>query len=785
VKPGGGANGLGGVLRRGLGRALRLLPGRAERHRAERSEQRLALALEAAGMAIWELDADSGAVWWSGQAAALFGGDWPHDPKVRLSHVLQLVHPEDRAAVEAAVERALAGPGASQSVQARVALAEGSLRWLEIRGQAFVDADGRLTGLRGTLLDVSELKRVEQGLRRTVAELRVVAAIADAVAAAADGEELLARSTSLLRDAFFPDHCGFLTVDPEGGSPRRAASFHSRLGADVLAGVRSVPLRAGERVLGALEVGSALPEALGADDERLLQVVASHVASALERLRAVGIARQGEELYRAYFTASPIALFVADGQGRYLEVNGAACALTGLGRDELVGRSIADILAPDAAHQGERLLGLLALGGGPSEIRIRRADGSTRHCLVHATTIGAERLLGLLLDITDRREADEKLRDSEERFRSLSEASLEAMFVHDGGKIVDVNQALCELSGYSWHELVGRDGFELIAPEYREQVYRNLLVEHDRSYEIEAVRRDGSRIPIEVQARSFPFRDRIQRVVSVRDLSARKLAAAAREALIRELEAKNGELERFGHTLTHDLKAPLVTISGFAEHLERDLGEGRGERVREDARRIGEAAARLSRMVEELLLLSRAGQPVGPPVAVAAEDLVRDALRLVGGRLQASRATVEVRAPLPVVYGDRARLVQVFQHVIDNAATFAAAAATPRVTVEARAGADGRATLVVRDNGIGIEPRHRERVFDPFQKLDERSEGDGVGLAVVRRVVESHGGRTWLEAGPGGEGTALCLTLPVPPRAERGELAGKAPATPGGARPWG
>ena len=141
--------------------------------------------------------------------------------------------------------------------------------------------------------------------------------------------------------------------------------------------------------------------------------------------------------------------------------------------------SIADVLAGDDAPQlAERLVGLLALGAGRNEIRIRRKDGSVRHCLVHASTIGADRLLGLLLDITDRKEAEEKLRESEERFRSLSEAAFEAILVHDGGRIVDVNHALCELGGYSWHELVGRDGFELIAPEYRELVYRNLLAEY-------------------------------------------------------------------------------------------------------------------------------------------------------------------------------------------------------------------------------------------------------------------------------------------------------------------
>jgi len=661
---------------------------------------------------------------------------------------------------------------------------------------------------------VTELTRVEEGLRRALDEQRVLTAVAEAAAGAVDEEGLLARTTAFLREAFFPEHCGFFLVDAERGLLWPARSFHSRrapeelipvaLGSGVTGTVAAtgvtrriedaaaqpdtldpdlrsqlcVPLKAGSSVLGVFDAGSARPSAFGEADERLLTVLCSHVAGAVARLRAAEALRQSSELYRAYFTASPIALFVSDTRGQYLEVNGAACALTGYGHEELVGRSIADVLAGEGAAAGEvgdRLMGQLALGSGRHEIRIRRKDGSTRHCLVHASTVGADRLLGLLLDITDRKEAEERLRDSEDRFRGLSEAAFEAILVHDGGRVVDVNQALCELGGYSWHELVGRDAFELIAPEYRELVYRNLLAEYGRPYEIECTRRDGRRLPVEVQARSFPYRGQVQRVVALRDVSERRKAEAVRDSLIRELEAKNAELERFGYTVTHDLKAPLVTIRGFADYLERDVREGRSDRLAADARRITEAVSKLQRLLDELFELSRAGHPVGPPAAVPASDLVQDALRLVRGRLSAGQ--LRMADSLPVVFGDRARLVQVFERLLDNAIKFAGAAAEPVVTVEARPPVDGMAVLVVRDNGIGIDPRHRERVFGLFEKLDPRAEGSGVGLAMVKRIVESCGGRVWLESEGIGAGTSACVSLPLAgptgQRAEPREAAGR------------
>lgn len=499
----------------------------------------------------------------------------------------------------------------------------------------------------------------------------------------------------------------------------------------------------------------------------VLRAARRALAGVLHRLRRAAAPRESAELQRACFTSAPVALFVCRSDGRFEEANGALCALTGRVREELLGSSIADILEPaEALRVAERLLGLLSLGGGPSEVRIQGRDGRARHCLVYASPLGRHRLLGLLLDVTDRREAEERLRESEERFRCLSEASLEAIFIHDEGRIVDVNQALCDLGGYSWHELVGREGLEIVAPEYRPRVSWSLLTGHKGAYEVEVLTRDGRRKPVELQGRSFSIRGRVLRVVAVRDLTPRYQAAAARDALVRELEAKNSELERFGYAITHDLKAPLVTVKGFADHLERDLREGRSDRLEPDARRIREAVDRLQGLVDDLLAFSRAGRPLGPPVAAAVEDLVRDALRLVGGRFAASRVRLELAACLPVVYGDRARLVQVFASLLDHACRFAAAA-DPLVRVEARPSRNGQATLVVRDNGSGFAAWPRGHVLDPFEKLRSEQGAPGVGLAAVKRVVESHGGRVWLEAAGTGGGSLVCLALPLPPEGER------------------
>ena len=791
-----------GRVRRLLARAFEKLPGRAAEARARTSEERLALALEASGTAIWELDPETGAMWWSAGAARLIGA-WDETEQPTLREALRAVHPDDRPALDASIADVLARPGELRTVQVRIRRPDGQGRWIEVRGRASVEGAGRRL-VRGGLVDLTELKRVEEGLRRNLEEMRLLAAVADAVASGPDEETLLGRVTALLRGSFFPHNCGFLLHVPAEGVLRHARSFHAARGRDALAPIEAgagivgavfatgalrrvddasrepaylpldegmgseicVPLEVGGRVIGVFDAESPGAGAFSSEDERLLTVVASQVAGAIERLRAARAQREGEELYRACFSASPVALFVSDPRGRHLEVNAAACELTGRSRDEIAALSVADLVVTDeaGARRGAAPASVLSLAAG-GEVRIRRKDGSVRHCIVHATAIDADRLLGTLLDITERREAEQRLRESEERFRSLSEASLEAIFVHDGGRVVDVNQALCDMTGYAWHELIGRDGFEVIAPECRELVYRNLLAENDDPYEIECVRRDGSRVPVEVQARSFAYRGRILRVVAARDITARREAAAVRDSLVRALEQKNAELERFSHTVTHELKAPLVTVRGFAAQVQRDLDAGRTDRLGADVGRIAEAAGRVYRMLDELLAVTQAGRPLGPPTAVAVEELVREARQLVPTRYGPGGPTLEIAPSLPVVYGDRPRLVHAFQHLLDNAAKFRSPSDGGRVSVEGAPPENGRIVLAVRDDGIGIDPRHHERVFDVFEKLDPRSQGRGIGLAVVRRIVESHGGRVWVESTGSGAGTAVFLTLPVPPAA--------------------
>jgi light-regulated signal transduction histidine kinase (bacteriophytochrome) len=245
------------------------------------------------------------------------------------------------------------------------------------------------------------------------------------------------------------------------------------------------------------------------------------------------------------------------------------------------------------------------------------------------------------------------------------------------------------------------------------------------------------------------------------DITPRKKIEAERESLIQELEKKNTELERFTYTVSHDLKAPLVTINGFLGFLEKDAAAGNMERLKKDNLRIQEAVDKMQQLLTGLLELSRIGRLVNPPQQVAFADLVREALAIVQGRLDASRARVTVQPDLPLVYGDRQRLVEVLQNLIDNAAKFMGDQPEPVIEIGYRE-QEGKPVFFVRDNGIGIDPKFHEQVFGLFNKLDPHLEGTGVGLALVKRIIEVHDGKIRVESELG-KGATFLFTLATAP----------------------
>jgi PAS domain S-box-containing protein len=242
----------------------------------------------------------------------------------------------------------------------------------------------------------------------------------------------------------------------------------------------------------------------------------------------------------------------------------------------------------------------------------------------------------------------------------------------------------------------------------------------------------------------------------------RRRVQAEREQLIADLEAKNAELEQFTYTISHDLKSPLITIRGFLGFIEQDANSGNTGRLHTDIQRVSEATDKMQVLLYDLLELSRIGRLMNEPETIPFADLVRDAMDNVHGQLEARGITVTLQPNLPAVYGDHQRLVEVLQNLLDNAAKFMGNQTNPRIEIGQR-GEDaerGEPVFFIKDNGIGIAPEHHERIFGLFNQLDPKMEGTGVGLALVKRIVEFHEGRIWVESEGPDRGSTFLFTLP-------------------------
>jgi len=250
-----------------------------------------------------------------------------------------------------------------------------------------------------------------------------------------------------------------------------------------------------------------------------------------------------------------------------------------------------------------------------------------------------------------------------------------------------------------------------------------------------------------------------------------------RARLITELENKNAELQRFNYTLSHDLRTPLVTIKGFLGLLERDVASGRTDRVAGDIERISTAADRMTNLLNELLEYARVSYVVKQPEKVPLGELVEEAIELLELPLAERGVELEIAPHLPTVSGDRLRLRQLFQNLIENAVKYMGDQSRPRIEVGVRH--DGPEQVVyVRDNGIGIDPKYHRKVFGLFERLDATDRGTGIGLALVQRIIELHGGKVWVESEGLGTGSTFCLRLDHLQAAEVGEARWSGAAAP-------
>ena len=352
------------------------------------------------------------------------------------------------------------------------------------------------------------------------------------------------------------------------------------------------------------------------------------------------------------------------------------------------------------------------------------------------------------------------LEASDLRQAAVIGASLDAIIVMDeAGRITDFNPAAERIFDQRAAEVFGQEAIDTIIPAPAREGYRRGLARFRESgdarhlggrVETAGLRADGSEFPVELTVTPARIGEQTLFTAHVRDIAERKDQEDA-------LRRSNRELEQFAYVASHDLQEPLRMVSSYLALLAKRYRTAIDDKGREYIAHAVDGAERMHALINGLLAYSRVDRGEAPQEPVDASVALAEALEYLRPKLVEAGAEV-TQDPLPAVFGDRLQLVQLFQNLVGNAIKYRGEQA-PRIHIAAERDGE-RWRITIRDNGIGIDPAHHERIFDIFQRLHTRAEypGTGIGLAICKKIVERHGGRLWVESAKG-QGATFAFTL--------------------------
>jgi PAS domain S-box-containing protein len=504
-----------------------------------------------------------------------------------------------------------------------------------------------------------------------------------------------------------------------------------------------------------------------------------------ERKRAEERISENEKRLQGIFNNAAIGIVETDSRDRLVQVNNRICEILGYSNEELLGKSIPEITYPEDRLQTNKLNARLQEGDFSMfsyEKRYIKKDGGPLwvHVSVSSLTNSHgkhEKSIVTIEDISERKQAEERLykalAEAEEGKNilltlmenipigiTIADAPNEKirMISKYGLDMLDRTQhEVSNLSAFDQSAILGlyhTDGKTLAKP--HEAPLSRVIINHEyiKNEEWLLKHNDGMLIPILCNASPILNKEGklIGGVVAWQDITDQKKSED-------EIRQKNEELTRFIYTVSHDLKSPLVTIKSFTEYLREDINSNDKQAQEKDLAYIGNAADKMSKLLEELLEISRIGRKENPKIEIPFEYIVNAALDLVAGSI--SKKNVEIRFnTIPVkLFGHSQRLIQLFQNLIDNAVKFMGNQPQPLIEIGAITDNPNEIIFYIKDNGSGIDPRYHHKIFGLFEKLNTHTEGTGIGLALVKRIIEFHGGKIWFESEGEGQGTSFYFTL--------------------------
>ena len=729
----------------------------------QEDSDKLLTALKIAKLGYWRLNIADELLYWSDEVYKILGVN-KGSSKINFESFLNYLHPDDKDGLLEAQSKALADE-AELNFEHRIILPDHSVKWVHERAKLVKNAEGQTVALEGSIQDITNEKLLEISLEQTNLRYDYVSkATSDAIW---DWNFI---SDSIYWSPGFQALFGFDLKDSRSDTDFWTNLIHpddhDLVVKDIDKAIQGTAInwsmeyrfqRADKTYADVLDKGFLIRDAHG----KVTRMVGS-LQDVTDRKQAERKLREAYEERNNILESIGDAFFAIDNKWVVTYWNHMAGKVFGKSRTQIVGKNLweENIFGNKTAYLKHFQKAFNKTSAQYFEVN--RDGGNTSFEVSVFPSMNG--LSVYFKDVTERKEAIEKLRISNERFERVSEAANDAIWDLDlSENKLYLGQGFKKLRGENYEEfLPGDQWLDHIHPEDRpliETKIRKALADKNTSMvegEYRYLTQSGSYLHI--LARASIIRDEngsVTRLVGAfSDMTQRKQYEASLKALNTDLEkinkellVSNTELEQFAYIASHDLQEPLRMITGFLSQIERKYADLIDEKGKQYIFFAVDGARRMRQIILDLLEFSRVGRMQDTEEKVDVKSLIEEVRMLHHGQIEELGATIIIDHPLPVIRTMKSPLRQVFQNLVGNALKYHRKAIAPVISI-AFEETPAYWQFSVEDNGIGIDPEYQQKIFEIFQRLHNKDEysGTGIGLAIVKKIVESLGGRILVES---------------------------------------
>jgi PAS domain S-box-containing protein len=715
------------------------------------------LVSESAGLLIYDYDLATGEIIWSGNTVQLVG--CTSMEMGRIEQWEEMIHPEDRDAANRLLQyaRETLKP---YDVYYRFRRKQGGYCFMHDRGQFVTDSDGTAVRMLGVMNDVSERIAAERTIKQSEKSYRE---LFDSVGEAiyiqkADGTFVDVNKTAC-------DIYGYSKEEMLGKNPGFIAAPDKNDFADLrrkmeaaLTGKSEAFLWWGRKKSGdnlIMEVRLTKGTYFGDD------CIIATSWDITDKIAAELSLHESEKRFRRLVQDLNVGVLLQSAAGEIQMINTAALKLLDASEESLLNKSFCHgkwqffterelPMNPDfhpwkVAASTQKAIRGIVLG------ILRPSDGEMVWVLINVEPIltvdrKLQNVVITLTDITERKKVEKELKESELRFRTLQEASFGGIGLHSKGQIIDCNQGLCDITGYSYHELIGSNGLNLIAPEYRDMVYEKIVSKVEQPYDVQGIRKDGTRYYLEIHGKNIPYEEGLIRVTEFRDITDRKAAEskileqnARLLSITEDLKMKNEQLQEFTQIVSHNLRSPVGNILSLLNFIENaETAEERSEYVN----LLKEAGATTLTTLHELNEVLQIKQNKNIEKQKLQFEQVFSNVRrmLVAKIVEVNAEVVTDFTDAPTIEYPNIYLESIFLNLLSNALKYHHPERRPHIIIRTATTGEG-ISMTVSDNGQGINmQRYGHQVFKLRKTFHRHPESRGIGLFMIRNQIIAMGG---------------------------------------------